>query len=65
MSNTRATITAAERARRAEAVRQTRHSSEMAGGRSSDEARADQDAYVRGEISIDELIARAKAQYGD
>jgi len=33
--------------------------------RRSDEARADQDAYVRGEISIDELIARAKAQYGD
>lgn len=65
MSNTRATITAAERARRAEAVRQIRHSSEMEGGRSSDEARADQDAYVRGEISIDELIARAKAQYGD
>lgn len=64
MSTTRTKITAAEQARRAEAVRQIRHSTEMEGGRSSDEARADQDAYVRGEISIDELIARAKAQYG-
>lgn len=64
MSTTRTTITAAEQARRAEAVRQIRHSTEMEGGRSSDAARADQDAYVRGEISIDELIARAQARHG-
>ena len=64
MSTTRMTIAAVEQARRAEAVRQIRHSTEMEGGRSSDAARADQDAYVRGEISIDELIARAQAQHG-
>jgi Antitoxin VbhA len=58
----RTTITAAEQARRLEAVRQIRHSTQMEGGRSSDEARADQDAYARGEISSDELIARTKAQ---
>jgi hypothetical protein len=58
--SSKTTITAAEQARRLEAVRQIRHSSELEGGRSSDEARDDQDAYVRGEISIDELIARTK-----
>ncbi len=64
MTTTRTTITAGEQARRVEAVRQIRHSTEMEGGRSSDEARADQDAYVRGEIGIDELGARIKARNG-
>lgn len=64
MSTTRTTITKEEQQRRAEAAREIRHSTELEGGRSSDEARADQDAYVRGEISIDELIARAKAHAG-
>lgn len=62
--STRTTITQAEQTKRAEAVRQARHSTEMEGGRSSDEARVDQDAYVRGEITIDELIERAKAYVG-
>jgi hypothetical protein len=60
----KAMITAAEQARRLEAVRQVRQSTEMEGGRSSDEARVDQDAYVRGQISIDELIARTTARHG-
>ena len=64
MSTTRTTITAAEQARRAEAVRQIRHSTEMEGGRSSDEARADQDAYVRGELTVEELGVRLKARHG-
>lgn len=64
MSTTRTTITREEQQRRAEAAREIRHSTELEGGRTSDEARADQDAYVRGEISIDELIARAKAYAG-
>lgn len=61
---TRTTITEAEQARRAEAVRQIRHSTEMEGARSTDEARVDQDAYVRGEITIDELLMRVKARHG-
>ncbi len=35
----------------------------MEGGQSSGEARVDQDAYVRGEMTIDELLERAKARY--
>jgi|BarGraIncu00222A_1022003.scaffolds.fasta_scaffold125479_1 Antitoxin VbhA len=56
-------MTAAEQARRLEAVRHIRHSTEMEGGWSSDEARADQDVYVCGEISIDELIVCTKARH--
>lgn len=63
--SSKTTITAAEQARRGEAVRQIRHSTEMEGGRSSDEARATQDAYVRGEISIDELIAHHRVLMDD
>lgn len=62
--SSKTTITAAEQARRLEALRQIRHSTQMEGGRSGDEARADQDAYVCDEISIDELIARTKARNG-
>jgi len=61
--STKTTITKSEQARRAEAVRQIRHSTAMEGGQSSDEARVDQDAYVRGEITIDELVEHAKARY--
>ena len=62
--STRTTITKAEQDRRAEEARQIRHSTAMEGGKSSAADRADQDAYVRGEITIDELVERAKAQYG-
>ncbi len=62
--STKTTITKAEQAERAEAIRQIRHSTEMEGGQSSDAARADQDAYVRGELAVEELVKRAKARYG-
>jgi len=61
--STRTTITKAEQAERTEALRQIRHSTEMEGGPSSDEDRADQDAYVRGEITLEELFGRIKARY--
>lgn len=37
-------------------VEQVRHSTEMDGGRTSDQVRAMQDRRVRGEISGDELV---------
>ncbi len=61
---TRPTINEAEMQARAWAVAQARHSTEMEGGRSSDEVRAVQDRYVRGEITSDELIAWVKAHHG-
>lgn len=45
--------------RRRRVVDAARHSTAMEGGRCSDQALADQDAYVHGEITADELIARA------
>lgn len=54
------TITAAERDRRRRAVDRARHSSEMEGGGSSQQAREAQEAYVRGEIDVDELVAQAQ-----
>lgn len=56
-------ISAEERARRQSIVNAARHSSEMDGGRSSDEARADQDAYVAGELTLDELLARVRERH--
>jgi len=56
VTNGKTAITAAERARRRRAVDQARHSTEMEGGRSSDANRDAQEAYVRGEIEIDQLI---------
>lgn len=41
-----------------------RRSSELEGARSTDATRADQDAYVRGEIDIDQLGERVRARYG-
>lgn len=55
-------ISAAEQARRQEALRQIRHSTEMEGGRTSDAERAEQDRWARGEITIEEGIAAAKAR---
>lgn len=52
-------ITAPEQERRRRAVAAARHSSEMEGARSNDAARADQDAYARGDLTIDELLDRA------
>ena len=50
-----------ERAQRAADAARVRASTELEGGRSSDAARAIQDAYVRGEIDGDELVRRTKA----
>ncbi len=50
--------------RRLRAVREARRSSELEGSRSTDATRLDQDAYVRGEIDIDQLGARVRERYG-
>ena len=42
---------------RRRAIDNARTSSALEGGRSTDASRADQEAYVRGEIDIDELAA--------
>jgi hypothetical protein len=52
-----------ERARRERAIRNARTTSELEGARSTDRTRADQDAYVRGEIDIAQLGARVRARY--
>ncbi|WP_156911384.1 MULTISPECIES: antitoxin VbhA family protein [Arsenicicoccus] len=58
-------ITEQEYVARVADARRIRHSTEMEGGRTSDVARAEQDRYVRGEITGDELIALIKARHRD
>ena len=53
-----------ERDKRARAIRAARHTSELEGSSSTPETRADQDAYVRGEIDVQQLGARVRARYG-
>lgn len=53
-------ISEAERASRRRAVDRARHSSVMEGGGSSRQAREAQEAYVRGDIEVDELVAKAQ-----
>ncbi|MBO0871818.1 MAG: hypothetical protein J2P19_00335 [Pseudonocardia sp.] len=48
---------------RARLVAEAIHSGEMEGLAVDEETRADADRYVAGEISSDELVARAKARY--
>lgn len=50
--------------RRRRAIDDARRSSELEGSRSSEATRADQDAYVRGEIDVDQLGERVRARYG-
>ncbi|MFC7621711.1 hypothetical protein [Microlunatus sp. GCM10028923] len=50
--------------RRRRAIADARRTSELEGSRSTEETRADQDAYVRGEIDIDQLGERVRARYG-
>ena len=57
-------ITAQERARRRRAVDAARHSSEMEGARSDEPTRADQEAYVRGELTIAEALERIRRRQG-
>lgn len=52
-----------ERTRRERAIRAARTTSALEGARSTDLTRADQDAYVRGEIDIEQLGARVRARY--
>lgn len=51
-------------ARRKRAIADARRSSELEGSQSTAATRADQDAYVRGEIDIDQLGERVRARYG-
>ncbi|RLV56348.1 hypothetical protein D9V41_06510 [Aeromicrobium phragmitis] len=53
-----------EQGRRRRAVDDARRSSELEGSRSTDATRADQDAYVRGEIDINQLGKRVRSRYG-
>lgn len=50
--------------RRLRAVADARRSSEIEGSRSTEATRRDQDAYVRGEIDIDQLGQRVRERYG-
>ncbi|HNP57068.1 MAG TPA: hypothetical protein PK331_00525 [Gordonia sp. (in: high G+C Gram-positive bacteria)] len=45
-------------------VRRIRRSSELEGARSTEETRADQDAYTRGAMTAAELGARVRQRYG-
>ena len=56
-------ISDAERAARAADARRVRHSTEMEGGRTSDVARAEQDRFIRGEITSSELVELIKARH--
>lgn len=49
--------------RRARVIRAARTTSELEGSSSTDVTRADQDAYVRGEIDIEQLGSRVRARY--
>ena len=53
-----------ELARRERAVTDARHTSELEGSHSTLATRADQDAYKRGEIEVDQLSQRVRARYG-
>lgn len=48
---------------RARAIDAARTSSALEGGRSTDATRADQEAYVRGDINIGELGSRVRGRY--
>lgn len=52
-------ISQAEAERRRRSVDRARHSTEMEGGRSTAEDRAVQEAYVRGELTLDEYVTIA------
>lgn len=50
--------------RRERAIFDARISSELEGSQSTAATRVDQDAYVRGEISLDQLSSRVRGRYG-
>lgn len=57
-------ISREEQDRRAERLRQFRHSTEMEGGRVPEAAERDLAQFVRGEIDEAEMLRRARAEYG-
>jgi len=57
-------VETAEIERRKRAVEDARRSSELEGSRSTEATRSDQDAYVRGEIDIEQLGKRVRSRYG-
>ncbi|RUQ87071.1 antitoxin VbhA family protein [Labedella gwakjiensis] len=57
-------ITSEERDRRARSVTDARQASQLEGARSTEETRRDQDAYVRGEIDVEQLGHRVRSRYG-
>lgn len=62
MSNTvQTTITPAEAQQRRAIIADARHSTELEGGRSSDEARAIQDRWAAGNITLEEYGAQIAA----
>ena len=56
-------LTSAQVVERRQATERIRHSTEMEGGRSSDEVREIQDRWVRGEITIEEMGLLTRALY--
>lgn len=58
------TVEITEIERRKRAVEDARRSSELEGSRSTEATRSDQDAYVRGEIDIEQLGRRVRSRYG-
>lgn len=52
-----------DRHQRARAIDAARPTSELEGARSTSATRADQDAYVRGEIDIRQLGVKVRARY--
>jgi hypothetical protein len=57
-------ISDAETAQRTAAVNSVRHSTELEHGRSTDAARALQDAFAAGDLTLEELGQRIKALHG-
>lgn len=54
----------AERDRREQMLADVRHSTAMEGGDSGPDAKAIQDAWARGEITLDEMIERTRKLTG-
>ncbi len=58
------TVEITEIEQRKRAVEDARRTSELEGTRSTEATRSDQDAYVRGEIDIEQLGRRVRSRYG-
>lgn len=58
------TVDMTDAAQRDRAIADARRSSELEGSHSTAATRADQDAYARGEIDIEQLGHRIRARYG-